>query len=163
MSTAITLQESEARVSCFSVEVELTNLSDEFFQKLIPDQQIRSKKVWSRVDTGADLSVVPERLAQELGLPEADRLRMTLANGQEVTRHTVTLRQSWTAPEGDTRSGIFEAVVEPGVSTYPCGESGAKQAHMLIGAMALQRWDVYADCPGKQLVPRVPGKITCFA
>jgi hypothetical protein len=153
----------EARVGCFSVEVELTNHSDELFQKLVPDHEIRSKRVWGRVDTAADLSVVPEWLAQELGLPEADRLRMTLADGREVTRQTVTLRLSWTAPEGDIRSGIFEAVVEPGVESDPGGEFSARQADMLIGAMALQRWDVYADCPGHQLVPRRPGVITCFA
>jgi hypothetical protein len=150
-------------VGCFSVEVELTNHSDELFQKLVPDHEIRSKRVWGRVDTAADLSVVPEWLVQELGLPEADRLRMAVADGREVTRQTVTLRLSWTAPEGDTRSGIFEAVVEPGVESYPGGEFGATQADMLIGAMALQRWDVYADCPGHQLVPRRPGVVTCFA
>jgi hypothetical protein len=165
MSATFTLPPRlEAPVGCFSVEVELTNHSDELLQQLIPEHEVRSKRVWGRVDTAADLPILPERLAKELGLPQFDRLKLTLANGGEVVRTTVSsLKMAWTTPDGEVRQGVFEAVVEPDVETYPGGESGAGQADMLIGAAVLQRWDVYADCPGHRLVPRRPGEVTCFA
>jgi hypothetical protein len=174
MSTAITpaanmfrskrQEEPEARVGCFSVEVELINHSDELFQKLIPEQPVRSRKVLGRVDTGADLPVLPESLALQLGLPDlGDTADVTLADGSTVQRRLVAdLRLSWTSDQGETRRGIFEAVVEPGVTTYP-GKPGGPPADMLIGALVLERLDVYADCPGERLVPRVPGRITCRA
>jgi hypothetical protein len=173
MSTAIPLaadvvrgelrEEPEARVSCFPVEVELINHSDELFQKLIPEQPVRSRKILGRVDTGADLPILPEWLARELGLPDFDQVEVVLADGREVNRKTVSsLNLSWTAPDGEVRRGVFEAVVEPGVTTYP-GKPGGPPADMLIGAMVLERLDLYADCPGERLVPRVPGRITCRA
>jgi hypothetical protein len=161
MSAATALQEPEARVSCFSVEVELTNHSDELFQKLIPEHQVRSRKVRGRVDTGADLPILPEWLALQLGLTDlGDSAEVTLADGSTVKRRVVAdLRLCWTSATGETRRGIFEALVEPGITTYP-DKPGRPPADMLIDAMVLERLDLYADCPGEQLVPRKPGEIT---
>lgn len=52
----------------------------------------------------------------------------------------------------------FETLEEPGITTYR-DQPGRPPADMLIGAMVLERLDLYADCPGEQRVSGKPGEI----
>ena len=49
------------QVSCFSVEVELINHSDELFQQLEPERQVRSARVRGPVDSGVACPSYPSR------------------------------------------------------------------------------------------------------
>jgi predicted aspartyl protease len=134
---------SEA-LSCFSVEVELSNRSDELLRQLIPEHEVRRELVWGRVDSGADLPILPEQLAVRLGLPDSGQLaEVTLADGSILTRRIVSdLKLRW-----QDRWGIFDAIVEPG------------REDLLIGALVLERLDLLVDCRQEQLVPRHPNGV----
>jgi hypothetical protein len=131
---------SEA-LSCFSVEVELSNRSDEHLLQLVPEHEVRRELVWGRVDSGADLPILPEELAARLGLADSGQLaEVTLADGSIVNRRIVSdLKLRW-----QDRWGVFDAIVEPG------------REDLLIGALVLERLDLMVDCRQEQLVPRHP-------
>jgi predicted aspartyl protease len=132
-------------VGCFSVDVELTNHSDELFQQLIPGHQVRSTKVQGLVDSGATMPILPEQVASALGLPDSGQVaEVTLADGSTITRRIFSdLKLQY-----QDRSGIFDAVVEPG------------RQETIIGAIVLERLDLLVDCPREKLIPRKPGKLT---
>jgi predicted aspartyl protease len=135
-------------VSCFSVEVDLINHSDELFRQLVPEHQVRSARVRGLIDSGASMPVLSGRLAAELGLPDSGQIaEVTLADGSTIERKIVTdLKLGW-----QDRWGLFDAVVEPG------------REDLLIGAIVLERLDLLVDCRGAQLIPRKPGKLTFIA
>ncbi len=136
-------------MSCFQVEVELTNYSDELLHQLIPEQEVRRIKVRGPVNSGASMIVLSERIATELGLPElAGQLaEVTLADGSTVTRKVAgALKLQY-----QDRYGLFDAVVEPG------------RQDIIIGALVLERLDLLVDCRREQLIPRKPGKLTFHA
>jgi predicted aspartyl protease len=146
MTTAemVTERGSES-VSCFSVEFELINYSDELFHQLVSEHQVRSVRVQGLIDSGASMPVISERLATELGLPDSGQTaEVALADGSTVERRIVTaLKLGW-----QDRCGLFDAVVEPG------------REDLLIGAIVMERLDLLVDCRREQLIPRKPGTLT---
>jgi predicted aspartyl protease len=133
-------------MSCFQVEVELTNYSDELLHRLVPGQEIRSARVRGPVDSGASMIVLSERIATELGLPElpGQLAEVTLADGSTVTRKVVgALKLQY-----QDRYGTFDAVVEAG------------RQDIIIGALVLERLDLLVDCRREQLIPRKDDKLT---
>jgi predicted aspartyl protease len=149
MATAqMVAERGSKQVSCFSVEVELINYSDELFQQLEPEHQVRSARVRGPVDSGASMPIIPEQVADELGLPDSGQTaEVTLADGSVIDRKIVTaLKLGW-----QDRWGLFDAVVEPG------------RQDILIGAIVMERLDLLVDCRREQLIPRKPGVLTFTA
>lgn len=109
----------------------------------LPREQVRQEHVRGVVDSGATRLVIPEALAQRLGLKTAGTARVRYADGRSADR-PIARRIHLTY--GD-RSSVFNAIVEP-------------QRHSaLIGAIVLEDLDLVVDCTGQRLVPRDPKQI----
>ncbi|HJT76422.1 MAG TPA: retroviral-like aspartic protease family protein [Gemmataceae bacterium] len=125
-----------------SVEVELTNGEDLVRAKdgtLAPDK-VRRLRMVGWVDTGASHLVIPESVAQQLGLPEKGQALIRYADQRRETRQVVD--QVHVALLG--RDGTFKAVVEPA------------RRDVLLGAIVLEDLDLLVDCRTQTLQPRDP-------
>jgi predicted aspartyl protease len=133
-------------VGRFHVEVELANNDDLALVRsgnLAPDR-VRRTKLSALVDTGATQLVLPQSAAMALGLPDIGQTVMVkFADGRRERRNVVTGVQL----EHRGRSGIFDAVVEPG------------RIDALLGAIVLERLDFLPDCTNQELLPRDPSTI----
>ena len=95
------------------------------------------------VDSGAARLVIPQKLAEQLGLEHSGKTRVKFADGRSAQRDMVDhVRLRW-----NDRSGVFTASVEP-TRTEP-----------LIGAIVMEDLDLLIDCTRQQLVPRDPKQI----
>ena len=131
----------------FSVEVELANYEDMVRAKagLIAADQVRRVRLKGAVDTGAGRLVIPQSIAQQLGLEQSAKVTVRYADGRIAERsivHDVHLSYGG-------RESVFRAVVEPGMQ------------EALIGAIVLEDLDFLVDCLGQRLVPRDPKQIIC--
>ncbi len=132
-------------VGRFSVEVELANYKDVGRAEdgfLAPDQ-VRRTMIMGVVDTGAARLVLPPSAIAALGLPETGRTMVRFADGRRESRAIVGGVQLQYAG----RSGVFNAVVEPG------------RSDALIGAIVLEDLDLLPDCTNGVLTPRDPNTI----
>ena len=87
------------------------------------------------VDTGATLSVVPQSLAQKLGLKATRSQRVVIAGAQDDT---------WPIAEARLK-------LDAGEVTTPCFI--APDGPVLLGAVALESLFIAVDPVGKRLIP----------
>lgn len=129
----------------FSVEVELANDKDLINAEagLIPPDQVRRARIRGVVDSGATRLVIPESLAQQLGLDTSKTIQVRYADGRVADR---PIAQRVHLTYGG-RDSIFNAIVEP------------DRESALIGAIVLEDLDFLVDCTNGRLVPRDPKQI----
>lgn len=129
----------------FSVEVELVN-NDDLVQARhgqISPEQVRRLKASGVVDTGATRLVIPEEIADRLGLQREGRTAVRYADGRRGERDLAGgVRLKYAG-----RSSVFNAIIEP-----------ARDA-LLIGAIVLEDLDLLPDCTRQTLTPRDPKQI----
>lgn len=106
-------------------------------------ETVRRVTLTGVVDTGATLLVIPERVAQELGLPAEGEATVRYADHRSARRAMVGQLDA----ELLGRHGTFTAIVEPSRDT------------VLIGAIVLEALDLIVDCPLQTLRPRDPERI----
>jgi clan AA aspartic protease len=139
------IQRGETDMGRITVEVELTNGEDLVLAKkgmLAPDR-VRRVRVAGLVDSGASYLVIPESVAQQLGLPEKGQAKVSYADRRTETRKVVD--QVNVALLG--RDGTFKAIVEPA------------RSDVLLGAIVLEDLDMLVDCRTQTLQPRDPNQI----
>ena len=102
--------------------------------------QVRQMTVTGIVDTGAAMLVLPESVAQQLGLPKKGETSVRYADHRKATRDMVGRAEIEYAGRKDT----FSAVVEPG------------RQDALIGAIVLEALDLLVDYRTQKLQPRDP-------
>ena len=132
-------------VGRFSVEVDLTNNEDLFRAKagLIAAEGVRRERVRGVVESGATRLVIPEALANRLGLEMSGTVQVRYADGHTAQR---PIAQQIHLSYGG-RESVFNAIVEPG------------RESALIGAIVLEDLDFLVDCTAQRLVPRDPKQI----
>lgn len=141
----MTTENEEKAMGRFSVEVELANDADIMQAEIgvLALEKVRRMRIRGVVDSGATRLVIPETVAQQLGLQLAGSVKVTYADGRSAERSVV--RRVQLTYGG--RDSIFNAIVEPG------------RQSALIGAIVLEDLDFLIDCVGQRLVPRDPNKI----
>jgi predicted aspartyl protease len=135
----------ENQMGRFSVEVELANDADlvRAMDGHICMAQVRRAKVRGVVDSGATRVVIPESLANQLGLQVVGQTDVKYADGRVASRSIVDrLRFTYGG-----RQSVFNAIVEP------------DRESILIGAIVLEDLDFLIDCKLQKLVPRNPDHI----
>jgi clan AA aspartic protease len=127
-------------MGCFTAEVELINPGDLLFRDHIdPDHVVRRATVPGWVDSGANLTIIPQSLADELGLPAlSTRVDTRLADGQTIELGTASVLIEWFGRQVPTL-----AVVAPGLGR-----------EIIIGAVVLESLDLLVDCARQQVTPR---------
>ncbi|MBI1922696.1 clan AA aspartic protease [Candidatus Poribacteria bacterium] len=129
----------------FAVEFKLSNSIDvaDARRGLLPPEQVRQVTMQGVVDTGATRLVIPERVAVQLGAPEAGDVGVRYADGRRETRKLVEeIRVDLLG-----RHSTFNAIVEPNRNSA------------LIGAIVLEDLDFVVDCTAQMLRPRDPKQI----
>jgi clan AA aspartic protease len=139
------IQRGEKDVGRINIEVELANGEDLVLAKkgALAADQVRRVRVASLVDTGASYLVIPESIAQQLGVPEKGQAKVSYADRRTETRkvvHQVNL-------EVLGRDGTFKAIVEPA------------RSDVSLGAIVLEDLDLLVDCRTQTLQPRDPNQI----
>lgn len=119
------------------VDVTLVNAVDESLaaEQRIGETEIRFVEANGMVDTGAIGTVIPRRVADQLGLPTSRKRTVTLADGTPRTLDVV-------AP---VRCELM------GRDTY-C-ECLVMGDDILIGQTVLEMTDLYIDCANAKVVP----------
>ncbi len=95
------------------------------------------------MDSGATRLVIPESVANRLGVEVSGSAKVRYADGRTAERpiaHHIHLTYAG-------RDSVFTAVVEP------------ERDSALIGAIVLEELDFVVDCSGQRLVPRDPKQI----
>ncbi len=138
--------QSDATMGRFAVEVELANYEDVVLARAghLPPEQVRRMTLRGVVDSGASRLVLPESAARQLGLKKDGDVSVRYADNHTARREVVTgihLKHA-------NRTGLFDAVVEPGRDSA------------LIGAIVMETLDVVIDCGRQALVPRDPDRLT---
>jgi clan AA aspartic protease len=128
-----------------SVEVELTNGQDlvRANDGLLAPDKVRRVRMTGLVDTGASYLVIPETIAQQLGVPDKGEATVRYADNRTETRKVVD--QVNVALLG--RDGTFKAIVEPA------------RSNALLGEIVLEDLDLLVDCRTQTLYPRDPKTI----
>jgi predicted aspartyl protease len=132
----------EENVGRFSIEFELTNYEDVVQTRTghLAPEKVRRRRVAGVVDTGAARLVLPQSVAEEIGLRGTGPIPVRYADGRREHRPLVVDAQV----EIQARSGVFSAVLEPG------------RTDARIGAIVLEELDLIVDCTGQKLLPRDP-------
>ncbi len=128
-----------------NVEVELANEADvvRALDGTIAADKVRRVRIAGLVDTGASYLVLPQKAAEQLGVPKIGKAKVRYADQRRATRDVVEpVRLEWLG-----RHGIFSAIVEP------------KRKDVLIGAIVLETLDLVIDCRTQQVHPRDPKQI----
>jgi predicted aspartyl protease len=125
-----------------AIDFEVANLGDIVLAQhgLLPTAQIRRKSMSGWVGSGATMLVLPEALANELGLALTDPINVRYGDGRRTQRRTAEA----VYVEVLGRHHPFTAVVEP------------KRDSALIGPLVLQALDLLVDCEQQRVVPRDP-------
>jgi predicted aspartyl protease len=128
-----------------AAELKLSNAGDREVadRGLMPADQVRTAVVTGIVDTGAAMLVLPEGVANQLGLRDNGQATVRYADHRTATRRIVEQLHL----ELLGRHGVFTAIVEPGRTTA------------LIGAIVLEALDLLVDCRTQTLHPRDPDRI----
>lgn len=129
----------------FSVDLDLANDEDIVRAKAgaMRPEQVRRARVHDVVDGGAARLVIPESVAQRLGLEISGGVKVRHADGHSADRSIA--QRIHLAYAG--RESIFNAIVEP------------RRESVLIGAIVLEDLDLLVDCTRQRLVPRDPNQI----
>lgn len=135
----------DAGMGRVTVDVEFVNRRDVILYEngqLLADQ-IRSVTIKGVVDTGAAHLVIPETVAQALGVPTLGTASVRYADHRRATRTVVQDVEVRLLG----RHGAFKAIVEP------------DRTDALIGAIVLEDLDFIVDCARQTLQPRDPDQI----
>lgn len=126
----------------FSVEVKLANSIDTAIAEkgLISPDQVRKATAKGIVDTGATRLVIPEKIAQQLGVREVGEVQVRYADSRTATKKLV----DDVLVEILGRQATFRATVEP------------DRDSVLIGAIVLEDLDFIVDPISETLKPRDP-------
>jgi len=129
----------------FFVELELSNDADLIRADvgLISPEKVRRLTIRGVVDSAAPRLVIPQSVAQELGLEISGIAKVRYADGHAAERSIA--RRIRLKLNG--RESIFSAIVEP-----------ARES-VLIGAIVMEDLDFLIDCTGQRLVLRDPNQI----
>jgi len=107
---------------------------------LLARDKIRRIEMQGVVDTGATHLVIPESVADQLGLPRTGEMTVRYADHRTATRPI--------AEQLDLdvlgRRDVFRAILEPARDT------------VLVGAIVLEDLDLLVDCTHQMLKPRDP-------
>ena len=130
------------QVGRFHVEFEVANYQDMVRAQNgdLQPAEIRRATIQGVVDSGAASLVLPQRVAEELGVPTKTKVRVKYANGRIGIRNKVS--DVFVSMLG--RDAVFTAVVEP------------KRETALIGAIILEELDFILDSKNERLIPRDP-------
>jgi predicted aspartyl protease len=134
-----------ASMGKINVEIALANNRDvQLFEagSLAPEK-VRRARLSGLVDTGASHLVLPESVANQLGLPDLGTAPVRYADQRRKRRRVVDQVQV----ELLGRRGTFKAVVEPA------------RTDALIGAIVLEDLDLLPDCRTQTLHPRDPKQV----
>ena len=128
------------------VNLKLTNRADVILAKegLLSPEKIRRTTVPGVVNTRVLRLVIPETVAEQLGLPEMEDVGVRYPDGRRATR-TIVGNMSL---ELLGREFSFGAIAEP------------DRATAVIGRMVLDTLDLVVDCDDQRLYPRDPNGIT---
>ncbi|HTU23626.1 MAG TPA: retroviral-like aspartic protease family protein [Gemmataceae bacterium] len=139
------IQRGEEIMGRISIEVELTNAADLVRAQdgTLAADKVRRVRMTGLVDTGASYLVIPESIAQQLGVPEKGQAKVSYADRRTETRKVVD--QVNVALLG--RDGTFKAIVEPA------------RNDVLLGAIVLEDLDLLVDCRTQTVHPRDPNTI----
>jgi len=139
----VTMQEKT--MGRFSVEVELANLEDLMRAERgeLSPAQVRRVQIGGVVDSGATRVVIPEAVAQQLGLKISGTTGVRYADGRTAQRSVAPFVRLGLGG----RDGVYSAIVEPG------------RESVLIGAIVLEDLDFLIDCKNQCIVPRDPDMI----
>lgn len=129
----------------FAVEITVINNQDRNAAAIgaLPPEKIRHTTLQGVVDSGAARLVLPESVADQLGLELAGEAKVRYADQRTATRRMageIRLRLM-------DREGVFTAVLEPDRTTA------------LVGAIVLEELDLLVDCTAQTLHPRDPDRI----
>jgi len=143
------IQYKGEEIGRFSVEIELANYDDLARARagVISETQVRRVTLRGVVDTGPTRLVIPQAVADRLGVRTSGRTSVRYADGRVAQRQLAT---DLFLTFGD-RSSLFSAVVEP------------DRDSALIGAIVLEELDLIADCTRQSLAPRDPKQIVSEA
>jgi clan AA aspartic protease len=122
-------------------QVTLTNAVEQGMARrgILPPGHVRQIVIDAIVDTGAVRSVLPQHVADQLGLQIV---------GQQVAQYA----------DGRTASvGVTEPVVFQCQARTTLEEALVLGTEVLIGQTVLEKLDLLADCVGRRLVPH-PGR-----
>ncbi len=129
----------------FSVEIEVANNVDvqKSLDGELPSENVRRMSIRGVVDTGATRLVIPESVAERLGVRSVGSASVRYADGRTAQRGMVgNIHLTCLG-----RSSIFNAIVEP------------DRESALIGAIVLEDLDFVADGSSQRLSPRDPRQI----
>jgi len=129
----------------FSVTFDVANDSDiaNAQNGLVAPEKVRRQTIKGVVDSAATSLVLPQSVANRLGLRVIDKVGVQYADGRRATREVV----------GGVnvvllgRPTIVSALVKPHRRTA------------LIGAIVLEALDLLVDCKHQRLVPRNPRQV----
>lgn len=107
-------------------------------------QQVRRATIQGVVDPGAAQLVLPTSVADQLGVAQGPKVKVSYADRRSSRRDTV--EEVYVELLG--RHGVFSAIVEP------------KRTTALIGAIVLETFDLLVDTRNQRLVPRDPRYVT---
>ena len=129
----------------FAVEITVINNQDRNAAAIgaLSPEDVRHTTLQGVVDSGAARLVLPESVADQLGLEAAGEAKVRYADQRTATRRMageVRLRLMG-------REGVFTAVLEPDRTTA------------LVGAIVLEELDLLVDCTAQKLHPRDPDQI----
>jgi clan AA aspartic protease len=119
------------------VKVRLSNAEDIAMvdRGLLDPAKVRQCEVDAIVDTGATRSVIPQRIADQLGLPSHGESVATLADGRPIRVR---------------RSGVIYFEIEGRdvpEDAYIMGDT------VLIGQTVLELTDLLVDCTNRKVIP----------
>jgi predicted aspartyl protease len=124
------------------VDVSIANNDDLALVRrgVLRKEQVRRQTIRGIVDTGAAMLVLPSAVAEELGVPLGDKIKVRYADGRRAQRRVAHEVHVELLGRHDT----FSAVLEP------------KRTEALIGVIILEGLDLLVDCQNERLVPRDP-------
>lgn len=136
------IRKGDDHMGCFAVEFKLVNSIDaaDARRGMLSSEHVRQVIIQGVVDTGATRLVIPESVAELLGVREVGETRVRYADNRTATRRLVDDVQV----ELLGRQATFRAVVEP------------DRISALIGAIVLEDLDLVVDCITQTLHPRDP-------
>ena len=123
-------------------KVELVNHVDAIKAEIgvLPPENVRRVQIDAIVDTGASHLVIPQSVADALGVPVIGETTVRYADHRQAAKSIVSDVEVHVL----SRDGVFKAIVEP------------DRKDVLLGAIVLEDMDFIVDCRTQTLVPRDP-------
>lgn len=136
------MKECENDMGKFSVDVELSSYADvvDVQRGRLDADKVRRVTIPGVVDSGAARLVLPQDIAEKLGIVSTEKVKVRYAIGRTATRPVV--EGVYLTLLG--RHSAFTATLEP------------KRDTALIGGIVLEELDLLVDCLNRRLYPRDP-------